>query len=122
MDRYLVFIGNLQNQIIQRQIRFGSHACRDPILQTAQLAMTTTIALGARLQPARLALQNHHVVDELYRNPELRCGNPVRMSLLHKRNNALTKCRRMWLAHLNPPYPPCRQGITDQDAWESESE
>ena len=92
MDRYLVFIGNLQNQIIQRQIRFGSHACRDPILQTAQLAMTTTIALGARLQPARLALQHHHVVDELYRNPELRCGNAVRMSLLHKRNNALPKC------------------------------
>jgi hypothetical protein len=28
----------------------------------------------------------------------------------------------MWLTHLNPPYLPCKQGITDQASWEPESE
>ncbi len=119
MDRQLVLVGNLQNQIIQREIRLVSHACRDPFPQRAQLAMTAAIALDTRLQPARFTFQGHHVVDELHRNPEPRGGGPVRMPFLHKRDSALTKCHRMWLAHLKPPYLPCRQGITDQASWES---
>ena len=57
MDRHFVIIGNFQNQIIQREIRLGCHPCRDPIPQTAQLAMTAAIALPTRLQTTRLALQ-----------------------------------------------------------------
>jgi hypothetical protein len=30
----------------------------------------------------------------------------VRMSFLHKCDNALAKCHRMWLAHIRPPYLP----------------
>src|SRR6056297_2532509 len=44
------------------------------------------------------------------------------MPFLHKRDDPLTKCHRMWLTHLKPPYLPCRQGITKQASWESESE
>src|SRR6056297_2503980 len=44
------------------------------------------------------------------------------MPFLHKRDDPLTKCHRMWLTHLKPPYLPCRQGITNQASWESESE
>ena len=121
MDRHFVIIGNFQNQIIQREIRLGSHPCRDPISQTAQLAMTAAIALPTRLQTTRLALQDHHVVDEFHRNPEPRGGCAVRMPFLHKRDDALTKCHRMWLAHLKPQYLPCRQGIIDQATWEPES-
>jgi len=119
MDRHLVLVGNFENQIIQREIRLLRHACRDPSPQRAQLAMTAAIALDTRLQPARLTFQDHHVVDEFHRDPEPRGGGPVRMPFLHKRDNALTKCHRMWLAHLKPPYLPCRQGITDQASWES---
>lgn len=77
MDGHLVHICNFENQIIQREIRLGSHPYRDPIPQPAQLAMTAAIALGTRLQPARLALQQHHVVDELHRNPQPRSGSSV---------------------------------------------
>lgn len=122
MDRHLMRIRNFQHQIIQRQVGLGGHPCRDPGTQTAQLAMPAAIALSARRQPTRLVLQDHHVVNELHRYPEPCGGSPVRMPFLHKSDNALTKCQRMWLAHLKPPYLPCRQGITDQASWESESE
>src|SRR6056297_293744 len=44
------------------------------------------------------------------------------MPFLHKCDDPLTKCHRMWLSHLKSPYLPCRQGITNQASWESESE
>lgn len=50
MDGHLVLICNFENQIIQCEIRLGSHPYRDPIPQSAQLAMTAAIALGTRLQ------------------------------------------------------------------------
>lgn len=75
MDGHLVLICNFENQIIQCEIWLGSHPYRDPIAQPAQLAMTAAIALGTRLQPACLALQQHHVVDELHRNPQPRSGS-----------------------------------------------
>ena len=49
MDRHPMPIRNFQHQIIQRQVRLGGHPCRDPIPQTAQLAMPAAIALSARL-------------------------------------------------------------------------
>src|SRR6056297_684100 len=122
MDRHLVRIGNFQHQIIQREVGLGRHPCRDPVPQTGQLAMPAAISLSARLQPACLAFQNHHVVHELHRNPKPRGRSSVRMPFLHKRDDTLTKCHRMWLAHLKPPYLPCRQGTTNQASWESESE
>jgi len=119
MDRNLVFIGDFQHQIIQREVRLGRHPRRDPVPQPGQLAMPPAIALDTRLQPAGLAFQDNHVVDEFHRNPEPRSGRAVRMPFLHKRDNALTKCHRMWLAHIRPPYLLKRQGITDQASWES---
>src|SRR6056297_1167242 len=114
MDRHLVLIGNFQHQIIQREVGLGRHPRRDPVPQTAQLAMPAAISLSARLQPACLAFQDHHVIDELHRNPKPRGRSSVRMPFLHKRDNALPKRHRMWLSHLKPPYLPCGQGITDR--------
>jgi hypothetical protein len=119
MDRHPMPIRNFQHQIIQRQVRLGGHPCRDPIPQTAQLAMPAAIALSARLQPTSLALQDHHVVDELHRYPKPRSRRAVRMPFLHKSDNALPKCHRMWFTHLEPPYLPYSKGITDQASWES---
>ncbi len=110
MDRHRVLIGNFQSQIIQREIRLGCHPCRDPAPQSAQLTMTAAIALSSRLQSARLALQHHYVVDELQRNPEPSGGSAVRITVLHKRDNLFTKCRRMWLAHLIPPISALQTG------------
>lgn len=77
MHRHLVLIGSFQHQIIQREIRLGSHPRHDPASQTGQLSMTAAIALPTRLQPARPVLQDHHVVDELHRNPKPRSGSVV---------------------------------------------
>lgn len=106
MDRHLVLIGNFQNQVIKREVGLGRHPRRDPVPQTAQLAMPAAVALNTRLQSTRLALQDHHVIDELHRNPEPRSGGTVRMPFLHKRDNALPKRHRMWFSHLKPPYLP----------------
>ena len=57
MDRHLVLIGNFQNQVIQREVGLGRHPRRDPVPQTAQLAMPPAVALNTRLQSACLALQ-----------------------------------------------------------------
>src|SRR5210317_1629456 len=94
-----VLISQFAHQIVQRKIRLRVHPRRDPALHGAQFAMPTAIALGAGFQPARLALQDHHVVNEFHRNPEPRRGCAVRMPFLHKRNNTFTKCHRMWFAH-----------------------
>ena len=66
MDHYLVLFGNFENQVIQRQVGLGRYPCRDPVPQTAQLAMPATVALPARLQAACLAFQDDHVVHELH--------------------------------------------------------
>jgi hypothetical protein len=44
MHHHLMLIGNFQNQIIQREIRLGSHPRRDPVPQTVQLAMNAATA------------------------------------------------------------------------------
>ena len=59
MDRHLMRLSDLQYQIIQRQIRLGSHPRRNPVLQTAQLAMPAAITLPARLQRGVNALAQH---------------------------------------------------------------
>ena len=66
MDRHLVFIGDFQHQTIQREVGLGRHPRRDPVPQPGQLAMPAAIALDTRLQPAGLAFQDNHVVDEFY--------------------------------------------------------
>ncbi|MFC6640016.1 hypothetical protein [Sulfitobacter sediminilitoris] len=62
---HLVRFRDFQHLIIQREIRLGSHPCTDPITQKAQLAMTAAIDLGKWLQPARLGLQDHQVINKL---------------------------------------------------------
>ena len=119
MNRHLVCLGNFQHQIIQRQIGLGMHPRLQPALQTTKLAMPAAIALGTRLQPTCLAFKNDHVIHELHRNPKSRCRRPMRMALFNECDNTLSKFYRKWLAHLEPPYQTCRQGITDQHSWES---
>ena len=41
------------------------------------IAMAAAIALRARIQPTCFTFQDHHVVDEFYRNPEPRSCRTV---------------------------------------------
>lgn len=77
VDRNTVTIRQLQHQIIQGQIRLCNHPRLDPPPKAGQLAMAAAIALRARLQPTCFTLQDHHVVDEFYRNPEPRSCRTV---------------------------------------------
>lgn len=99
-----MFIGDLQHHIIQRDVGLGRHPRRDPFPQRSKLAMPFAITLETWLQPASFALQYNHVVDDFHRNSELRSGSAVQMSVLHKRDIALTKYHSMWLAQLKPTY------------------
>ena len=119
MDPHLVCLGDLQHQIIECQIRLRVHPTLDPVAQTSELAMSASIALGTRLQPACLAFQDHHVIHELHRNPKPRRRGPMRMIFFNERDNTFAKLYRKWFAHLIPPYLTYRQGITDQPSRES---
>lgn len=72
VDRNTVMIRQFQHQIIQGQIRLCNRPCLDPAPKTGQLAEAAAIALSTRLQPTRFTLQDHHVVDEFYRNSKPR--------------------------------------------------
>ena len=112
-------IRHLQHQIIQGQIRLCQHPRFDPAPKTGQLTVPATIALRARHQTTCFTLQDHHVVDELHRNPKVRRRCTVGMPFLHKNDNALSKSHRMWSAHFIPPYLLCKQRITNQVTWVS---
>jgi len=69
VDRDAVTIRQFQHQIIQGQIRFCHYPRLDPAPRASQLAVAAAVALRARLQHTHFTLQDHHVVDEFYRNP-----------------------------------------------------
>lgn len=63
-------ISNFKHQIIQREVGLGRHTRCDPVPQMSQFAVPATITLLARLQPACLTFQDHHIVHKLHRNPK----------------------------------------------------
>ncbi|WP_235915132.1 hypothetical protein [Brucella anthropi] len=64
-----------------------------------ELRTTRRLVLLGGDQRTGLPMQDHHVVDEPRRTPEMPNGFTVAMPLIHKRNNTLTQLYRMRLAH-----------------------
>ena len=59
--------------------------------------MPTAVALRLGFKrPGRL-FQQDHIVHELDRNPDLRRRSPMRVPIVDKINDALTKLHRKWL-------------------------
>ena len=87
------------HQFIKGQVALFHDPASDPIRHASQFAMTTTVALLLGLKRPGGALQEHHVIHELDRNPELRRRSPVRVTFLNKINDPLTKLHRKWPAH-----------------------
>ena len=87
------------DQIVQGKTGLLGHPRLDAVRYRIEFAMTATIALRPRVKPACFAFQNHHVVDELDRNPEPSCSRTMRMPFFHEPDHAHPKRHRMWLAH-----------------------
>jgi len=86
-------------QFVQSRFSTDRHPLADPIPMSQELRTTKRVVLLGGDQRTGLLMQDHHVVDEPRRTPEMPNGFTVAMPLIHKRNNTLTQLYRMRLAH-----------------------
>lgn len=93
-----VLVAQCLRHSLLRQIALFLQPLANPRLIRANLA-PARIALPLRRKRTGLALEAHHVVDELDRNPEMRRRSAVRIAFLDKPDNALAQLYWMWLAH-----------------------
>ena len=92
-------VTQLDHQFIQRQVALLLDPAFDPTRHPRQLAVPTAVALGLGLKRSGPALQQHHVVHKLDRNPELSRRRTMRVTFLNEINDALAKLHRKWFAH-----------------------
>ena len=95
----VVDVTQFNHQFIKGQVALFLDPASNPICHASQFAMPPTVALRLGRKRSRGALQKHHVIHELDRNPELRRRSPVRVTFFNKINNPPTKLHRKWLAH-----------------------
>ena len=86
-------------QLVNRQIGLSRDPRTYPILDTCQLAAPRIALRLGRKRPG-LALEPHHVVDELDRNTQSPSRFSVCISLSNKRDGALSQLNRMRFTHL----------------------
>lgn len=89
----------LDHQFIKCQTALFPDPSLDPIRRACQLAVPTPVALRLGLKRSGPAFQQHHVVDELDRNPELRRRRTMRVTFRDEINDARAKLHRKWFAH-----------------------
>jgi hypothetical protein len=90
-------------KLIKRQVAILGHALAQPVMMIAKFAATLRSALRPGVQRPCFTVQDHHVVHETWRHPEMARCLTVGMALFHKRNNPLTQRHWMWSAHLRSP-------------------
>ncbi len=108
VDRHALRLLQFQAQLVQRQVAFPGQPGPHPASQLAQLAAAAPVAprssrgqaLRLGIEPSGLAPQLDHVVHKLRRCPEMPRRFAMAISLINKRNNALTQLKWMWLAHI----------------------
>ena len=91
--------GQFRRQLVNRQIGLSRDPRTYPILDTCQLAAPRIALRLGRKRPG-LALEPHHVVDELDRNAQSPSRFSVCVSLSNKRDGALSQLNRMRFTHL----------------------
>jgi len=95
-----VGVGQLGDQLIERDLALGGDARLDPTGHLCQLAVSTTIPLGPRLKRSGFTPQLDQFVHEFRRHPEMTRRLAVSMALIDKRDNTRSQLYWMWLAHL----------------------
>jgi len=99
VDRDAVAIRQFNHQIVQGQVGLLDQPPLDAVRYGLEFPMTATVALHPRLKRACVALQDDHVVDELYRNPKPGRSRTMRMPFFYEPDHSHQKRHRMWLAH-----------------------
>lgn len=98
MHLYPVLRSQFHGQFVNRQIGPRRDPALNPALYTGQFA-APGIALRFWRKRAGLALEAHHVVDELDRNAQPPCRLGMRAALFDKPNRTITQFNRMRFAH-----------------------
>lgn len=94
-----MFRGQFRRQFVNRQIGVRRDPGAHPFLEIVQFA-ASGIPLWLRFQASGLALEPHHIVDELDRNAQTPGRLRVRVSLFDKRDRPFSQLNRMRFAHL----------------------
>jgi hypothetical protein len=93
----------LDAQLVQRDIAIVGNTRGDPRAMRDQFAAAWCMTLPGRRDGATRPMQDHHVVDEPRRNPEMPSRFTMAIAFFDKRNNTRTQLYRMRLAHRHSP-------------------
>jgi hypothetical protein len=93
----------LDAQLVQRDITIVGNTRGDPRAMCDQSAASGCMTLPGRREGATRPMQDHHVVDEPRRHPEVPGSLSMAVAFFNKRNHTRTQLDRMRLAHGSSP-------------------
>jgi hypothetical protein len=86
--------GEFHAQLVQRQLAILGQARAHPCAMRIQLA-APQMTLSSRRNRSGLPLQDHQIVHEARRHPEMPRGLPMAVAVFDKRNNTTTQRDRV---------------------------
>jgi hypothetical protein len=95
--------GQFDAQFVQRYIAIAGNTRGNPLAMRRQFTAAWCMTLPGRRDRALRPLQDHHIVDEPRRNPEMPGGFTMAIAFRYKRNHSHTQLHWMRLAHGRPP-------------------
>lgn len=94
--------GEFDAELIERNLAIRGDTGLNPFAMRRQLA-AWRMALSCRRKRAGGSMQDHHVVDEPRRHPEMPGRLPMTVAFIYKPNDTRTQLDRMRLAHGGSP-------------------
>jgi len=91
-------LGQVDTQLVKGYFAMQGYALAEPFPMGRKFT-ARWMTLSGRAKRTRGTVQDHHVVDEPGRNPEMPGGFPIAIAFIHKRDDTLTQLQRMRLAH-----------------------
>jgi len=83
--------GQFETQFVQRHIAIAGNTRDNPLAMRRQFTTACCMALPGRRHRALRPVQDHHIVDEPRRYPEMPGGFTMAIAFLYKRNHSHTQ-------------------------------